>query len=54
MAVVGSNVYWAVVSARLMLCDGCFVTASSSCASSPPYILGVGRVLTSADSLLDD
>ena len=54
VAVVGFHFCSDVVSARLMPRDGCFVPASSSCASSPLYIIGVGRVFLSDYGLLDD
>ena len=54
VSIVSSHLCWAVVSAHVMPRDGRFVQAPSSCASAPIYMLGFGRVLPLADSLLAD
>ena len=45
VAVVGYQICKAMVSARMMARDSRFLTAPSSCASAPLYMIGVGRVL---------
>ena len=54
VVVVVSHFCWAVVSARVMPRVIHFILAPSSCASSPLYMLGVGRGLPLAGGLLAD
>ena len=54
VAVVGSHICWDVVSALVMPCVGRFVPSTTSFTSDPLYMLGVSRVLPSANGLLDD